>query len=127
MTDLSAFLDEGFDPTTWINASCATKGPDVPLEKFLAELEMRLQLGAEEVEATLVDCSSAALRRVPFAQQEVSRLRDDVVALQVQADISSAGEHSWQARTLAGSRVICCTTTHVVAVPQQKHQTYIPC
>jgi hypothetical protein len=83
MTDLAAFAEEGFDPKAWINASCAAKGQDEPLERFLAELEMRLQLGAEELEATLADCSSAALRRVPFAQQEVSRLKGDVRTLQV--------------------------------------------
>eukprot|EP00775_Hariotina_reticulata_P003991 gene3991-4243_t len=82
MTDLAAFAEEGFDTKAWINASCAAKGQDEPLERFLAELEMRLQLGAEELEATLTECSSAALRRVPFAQQEVSRLKGDVKTLQ---------------------------------------------
>ena len=83
MTDLAPFAEETFDIKAWINASCAARGPDEPLERFLAELEMRLQLGAEEIEASLTECSSAALRRVPFAQQEVSRLRGDVSALQV--------------------------------------------
>jgi hypothetical protein len=57
------------------------------LERFLSELEMRLQLGAEEVEASLSECSGAGLRRVPFALQEVARLRGDVGALQVSARI----------------------------------------
>jgi hypothetical protein len=61
----------------------AGKPPNEPLERFLAELEMRLQLGAEEVEAGLSECSGAGLRRVPFALQEVARLRGDVSALQV--------------------------------------------
>lgn len=87
MTDLSAFAEDGFDLRSWINASCASKGPDEPLERFLAELEMRLQLGAEEIEASLMECSSMALRRVPFAQQEVSRLRADVSALQVSMSV----------------------------------------
>eukprot|EP00878_Enallax_costatus_P030057 GHUV01032669.1.p2 GENE.GHUV01032669.1~~GHUV01032669.1.p2 ORF type:complete len:118 (-),score=5.66 GHUV01032669.1:311-664(-) len=89
MTDLAPFAEATFDVKAWINASCAARGPDEPLERFLAELEMRLQLGAEEIEASLTGCSSAALRRVPFAQQEVSRLRGDVSALQVRYFIRS--------------------------------------
>jgi hypothetical protein len=42
-----------------------------------------LELGAEEVEASLSECSGAGLRRMPFAVQEVARLREDVGALQV--------------------------------------------
>jgi hypothetical protein len=61
----------------------AGRPPTESLERFLSELEMRLQLGAEEVEASLSECSSAGLRRVPFALQEVGRLRGDVGALQV--------------------------------------------
>lgn len=83
MTDLSVFADDGFDPKSWINAACSGKPQDEPLDRFLAELEMRLQLGSEEVEQSLTQVSTAALRRVPFAQQEVSRLKGDVGALQV--------------------------------------------
>ncbi|WIA41403.1 hypothetical protein OEZ86_004988 [Tetradesmus obliquus] len=82
MTDLAAFAEEGFDPKAWINEACAGKPPTEPLERFLAELEMRLQLGAEEVEGGLSEVCGAALRRVPFALQEVGRLRGDVGALQ---------------------------------------------
>ncbi|WIA21115.1 hypothetical protein OEZ85_005432 [Tetradesmus obliquus] len=85
MTDLAAFAEEGFDPKAWINESCAGKPPTEPLERFLAELEMRLQLGAEEVEGGLSEVCGAALRRVPFALQEVGRLRGDVGALQATA------------------------------------------
>lgn len=175
MTDLSVFAEAGFDAKAWINAACAGRPQQEPLERFLAELEMRLQvrsvhrqagcphlwrlvgggergsenkvlgflargklqlqlqaaltgtsscpyeccaditqpssrwytavatykaplpsahcccallcsvlqLGSEEVEQSLTDVSTAALRRVPFAQQEVSRLKGDVAGLQV--------------------------------------------
>lgn len=43
-------------------------------------------MGSEEVEQSLTEISTAALRRVPFAQQEVSRLKGDVRALQVRSD-----------------------------------------
>jgi len=83
MTDLTAFAEDGFDAKAWINAACAGKPQEEPLDRFLAELEMRLQLGSEEIEQSLTEVSTAALRRVPFAQQEVSRLKGDVAALQV--------------------------------------------
>lgn len=83
MADLAAFVEPGFDPVAWINAQCKDKLGDDGLERFLSELEMRLLLAGEEVEATLTDSSSAALRRIPYAQQEVSRLRADISALQV--------------------------------------------
>jgi hypothetical protein len=73
----------------------AGKPPAEPLERFLAELEMRLQLGAEEVEAALGECSGAGLRRVPFALQEVSRLRGDVNALQVRAEWARGMRLCW--------------------------------
>jgi hypothetical protein len=44
MTDLSVFAEPGFDPKAWINTACAGKPQDEPLERFLAELEMRLQV-----------------------------------------------------------------------------------
>jgi hypothetical protein len=50
-------------------------------------LSFVLQLGSEEVESSLTEVSTAALRRVPFAQQEVSRLKGDVAALQVNVQI----------------------------------------
>lgn len=83
MADLAAFVEPGFDPVAWINAQCKDKLGDDGLERFLSELEMRLLLAGEEIEATLTDSSSAALRRIPYAQQEVSRLRADISALQV--------------------------------------------
>ena len=44
MTDLSVFAEPAFDPKAWINAACAGRAADEPLERFLAELEMRLQV-----------------------------------------------------------------------------------
>ncbi|WIA35925.1 hypothetical protein OEZ86_004304 [Tetradesmus obliquus] len=82
MTDLAAFAEEGVDSKAWINEACAGKPPAEPLERFLAELEERLQLGAEEVEGGLSEVCGAALRRVPFALQVIGRPRGDVGALQ---------------------------------------------
>jgi hypothetical protein len=79
----SEFQEEGFDPVAWINAMCAAKPGEEQLEKYLAELEMRLQLTAEEIEASLQDYSTQAMRRIPFAIQEIYRLQGDVQGLQV--------------------------------------------
>lgn len=72
------FLDEAFDTKAWVNAACAQHSAAIshePLEKFLAELEMKLQLAAEEIEASLQDSSAQAMRRIPFAVQEIYRLQ----------------------------------------------------
>lgn len=53
MADLAPFGEEGFDPAAWVNGALAARGQEQPAEKFLAELEMRLQLAAEELEVSL--------------------------------------------------------------------------
>ena len=45
------------------------------VHRYLAELEMKLQLLSEDVEASLADASSRALQRIPLAVQEVSRIK----------------------------------------------------
>lgn len=82
MADLAEFSGASFDPKAWVNNVCSVRPPDESLDKFLAELEMRLQLTAEEVEASLQDCSTQAMRRIPFAIQEIFRLQGDVQGMQ---------------------------------------------
>ncbi|PNW86446.1 hypothetical protein CHLRE_02g086700v5 [Chlamydomonas reinhardtii] len=82
-----AFGEDGFDPISWINNACNNKATDEPLEKFLAELEMRLQLNAEDIEATLSDNSAQAMRRIPFAIQEIYRLQGDIQGMQDQVQV----------------------------------------
>jgi hypothetical protein len=85
--DFSEFVDPGFSPAAWVNAACAQRPDGEAPERHLAELEMRLQLAAEEIEATLQDCSTAAMRRIPFAVQEIYRLQGDAQGLQDQAQL----------------------------------------
>jgi hypothetical protein len=82
MADLAEFSGSGFDPRAWVNQVCSVRPPDEALDKFLAELEMRLQLTAEEVESSLQDSSALAMRRIPFAIQEIFRLQGDVQGMQ---------------------------------------------
>ncbi|KAL6007844.1 Golgi transport complex subunit 7 [Asimina triloba] len=83
MIDLGAFSDEKFDPKKWINGACKSRHPqeDEPIDKHLADLEMKLQLLSEEISSSLDEQSSAALLRVPRASRDVIRLRDDAVSL----------------------------------------------
>lgn len=73
----------------WLMSSSVASGSYLQSAIALCSLLLRpaccsvLQLGSEEVEQSLTDVSTAALRRVPFAQQEVSRLKGDVAGLQV--------------------------------------------
>lgn len=83
MSDLAEFADEAFDPKAWINQRALASG-EGPLERHLAEVEMRLQLTAEDIEASLHDLSVQAMRRIPFAVQEIYRLQGDVQGMQDQ-------------------------------------------
>ena len=75
MTDLEAFSSRSFEPKAWINLACLARPSQEPLERHLAELEMRLHLTAEDVEAALQDQSRDALYRIPAAVQEVSHVK----------------------------------------------------
>mmetsp|Transcript_7638 Transcript_7638/g.19644 ORF Transcript_7638/g.19644 Transcript_7638/m.19644 type:complete len:657 (+) Transcript_7638:177-2147(+) len=82
MADLSEFSRTDFNPKGWINAAVAARQPDEALERFLAELEMKLQLTAEDAEAALEANSRRVMQRIPAAAQEVARIQADVAALQ---------------------------------------------
>ncbi|XP_010264264.1 PREDICTED: conserved oligomeric Golgi complex subunit 7 [Nelumbo nucifera] len=81
MVDLGAFSDEKFDAKKWINVVCQSRHPQDPVEKHLADLEMKLQMISEEIAASLEEQSSASLLRVPRASRDVIRLRDDAISL----------------------------------------------
>ncbi len=97
MADLTEFGEEGFNASTWINRAIVQRpdpAVDEPIEKFLAELEMRLQLTAEEIESSLQEHSQQALRRIPFAVQEIYRLQGDIQGMQDQVQALAQGVHS---------------------------------
>mmetsp|Transcript_24524 Transcript_24524/g.33821 ORF Transcript_24524/g.33821 Transcript_24524/m.33821 type:complete len:803 (+) Transcript_24524:165-2573(+) len=74
--DLSIFSTADFDPKAWVNATCVSKpSEETSLEKYLAELEMKLQLLAEDISVSLEDNSKQALLRVPRALGEVERVQ----------------------------------------------------
>ncbi|KAF8412995.1 hypothetical protein HHK36_000967 [Tetracentron sinense] len=81
MVDLGAFSDEKFDAKKWINTICQSRHPQDPLEKHLADLEMKLQMMSEEIAASLEEQSSSAILRIPRASRDVIRLRDDAISL----------------------------------------------
>lgn len=75
MTDLEVFSTKKFEPKAWINEVCLARPSHEPVERYLAELEMRLHLTAEDVEAALQEQSRDALYRIPAAVQEVSHVK----------------------------------------------------
>lgn len=82
MVDLGTFSDEKFDPKKWINAASLSRHPqDDPIDKHLADLEMKLQVLAEEIASSLDEQSNGALLRVPRASRDVIRLRDEAISL----------------------------------------------
>ena len=87
MADFAEFADESFDVKQWINRACtnaSASASDEPLERSLAELEMRLQLTAEEIESSLHDLSTQAMKRIPVAVQEIYRLLGEIQGMQDQ-------------------------------------------
>lgn len=81
MLDLGPFSDEKFDAKKWINTACQNRHPQESLDKYLVDLEMKLQIVSEEITVSLEEQSASALLRVPRATRDVFRLRDDAVSL----------------------------------------------
>ncbi|KAL3694263.1 hypothetical protein R1sor_007914 [Riccia sorocarpa] len=81
MVDLAAFGDEKYDAKAWLNVACRGRLPDDPLDRYLTDLEVKLQLMAETITADLDEKSSSALFRVPRAARDVQRVRDDAITL----------------------------------------------
>jgi len=98
--DLNVFADDNFDPIVWINQVCQQRlkseekkrasatGNEKPcdenLEAYLSEVEMRLQLAAEEIETSLHRATNQAMRRLPTAVKEVQRVQIEVQSLRRQ-------------------------------------------
>eukprot|EP00197_Chlamydomonas_leiostraca_P010789 CAMPEP_0202876086 /NCGR_PEP_ID=MMETSP1391-20130828/28472_1 /ASSEMBLY_ACC=CAM_ASM_000867 /TAXON_ID=1034604 /ORGANISM="Chlamydomonas leiostraca, Strain SAG 11-49" /LENGTH=541 /DNA_ID=CAMNT_0049557873 /DNA_START=46 /DNA_END=1668 /DNA_ORIENTATION=+ len=112
MADLNVFAESTFDPKAWINDACAHRTGEEPLDRFLAEMEMRLQLAAEEIEAGLQETSSQAMRRIPFAVQEIYRLQGDIQGMQDQVKLL-AGQVSRDAGEAAESVSTIASLDHV--------------
>lgn len=81
MLDLASFGDDKFHAKSWVNAACKARHPDDSLDKYLGDLEMKLQLMAENIAASLEEQSAQALLRVPRASRDVFRVRDDALSL----------------------------------------------
>ena len=95
--DIATLLSLGDAPgadTTWLNAVIAHHAGVAPgstgtltassidaLVKPLAELEMKVTLTIEDVQAALEEASATALHRVPRAVSEITQMRDDGAAL----------------------------------------------
>mgnify|MGYP001804786082 CR=1 FL=1 len=62
---LAAFAEAGYDPVAFVNSACAAAPAEEPLERYLSELEMKLQLMAEDVVASLDEISVSTLQRAP--------------------------------------------------------------
>jgi hypothetical protein len=81
MVDLASFGEEKFNAKGWVNAACKARHPDDSMEKYLGDLEMKLQLMAESIAGSLEEQSAQALLRVPRASRDVLRIRDDAISL----------------------------------------------
>ncbi|KAK9829565.1 hypothetical protein WJX72_006519 [[Myrmecia] bisecta] len=85
MGDLQQFEAQDFDPVAWINQASTLAPVNEPMERYLAELEMKLHLTAEDVEAALEEQSTRALQRIPAAVHEMLHVKGDAVSLKTDA------------------------------------------
>ena len=74
------FESDGFDRARWINERCRARG-DVPVERFLSDLELQTQLVSEDAARALEERSREATSRVPRATREIERVERRVEAL----------------------------------------------
>eukprot|EP00854_Cymbomonas_tetramitiformis_P021736 gene21736-26142_t len=82
VVDLTSFSDKAFNAKDWLNNACSVLPPEDSMEKYLAELEMKLQLLAEDISMSLEDQSTQAMQRIPRAISEISRVKEDGTKLQ---------------------------------------------
>ncbi|RMZ53386.1 hypothetical protein APUTEX25_004874 [Auxenochlorella protothecoides] len=75
MVELDAFEAPDFDPVTYVNDYCQKKSQDAPMDRYLTELELRLQLVSEDIVGKLADASSRASLRVPSALKELLNIQ----------------------------------------------------
>ncbi|KAL6770541.1 COG7 [Auxenochlorella protothecoides x Auxenochlorella symbiontica] len=82
MVELDAFEAPDFDPVTYVNDYCKKKSQDAPMDRYLTELELRLQLASEDIVGKLADASSRASLRVPSALKELLNIQSDLASAQ---------------------------------------------
>jgi hypothetical protein len=67
MLDLASFSEEKFDEKKWMNGAFKAGHLEDPVEKYLSDLEMKLQVMSKEIASALDEQSITALLRVPCA------------------------------------------------------------
>eukprot|EP00252_Welwitschia_mirabilis_P007981 TRINITY_DN19689_c0_g1_i1.p1 TRINITY_DN19689_c0_g1~~TRINITY_DN19689_c0_g1_i1.p1 ORF type:complete len:847 (-),score=167.14 TRINITY_DN19689_c0_g1_i1:101-2641(-) len=97
--ELGGFAEEKFDAKRWINAASKSLGKGEEVEK-LSDLEMKLQLMSDDISSALEEQSSAALMRVPRANRDIARLKEDATSLR---SILFSSLHSLSLSTAEGS------------------------
>jgi Golgi complex component 7 (COG7) len=118
MMDRTAFVSQSFDAKKWLNDACAAAPDGDQLDKcviqiasytyitheflipaaifgyaryrYLQEMEMKLQLAAEDAEQHLYDTSMLISSRVPGFASEISRLRVSLAGMTDSVDALSA-------------------------------------
>ncbi|KAL2651799.1 hypothetical protein R1flu_019927 [Riccia fluitans] len=79
MVDLVVFGDEKYDAKAWLNATYWDHLLDNPVDRYLMDLEVKLQLMAKIIAADLDEKSSSALFRVPQAARNLQRVCNDAI------------------------------------------------
>eukprot|EP00850_Spirogloea_muscicola_P009387 SM000052S17779 [mRNA] locus=s52:718780:723671:+ [translate_table: standard] len=92
LVDLAAFSEERFDARAWLNAACAAQPPDDAADKYLAELEIKLQLLAGQAAMAPCRCSAPSSCAWRPPDQPVPSSAAGVVLPGASEDIASSLE-----------------------------------
>jgi hypothetical protein len=88
--------------------------------RYLAELEMRLHLSAEDLDASLEDDCARALQRVPNAVQEVTHVKVEPTSASKSSECKVFPMHCAVLLSFANTRfipVLCCVIPVLSTLP----------
>eukprot|EP00892_Ulva_mutabilis_P000146 jgi/Ulvmu1/10131/UM006_0085.1 len=79
--DRSAFSSPSFNAKDWINQACTNCPKTEQLDKYLPELEMKVQLASEDAEQRLYEASMLIASRLGSVTSEIVRLRGNLAGM----------------------------------------------
>jgi hypothetical protein len=77
------FASQEYSPKEYINGLIRSKPEDIPIEKYLMDVEMRLHVQADAMASGLHDLSLKASTGLPAAARELIRIKQEVSLLQM--------------------------------------------
>eukprot|EP00210_Caulerpa_lentillifera_P006484 g6196.t1 len=100
---MTEFEDASFSVRDWINDACRKKPAGEALDKYLTQLETKLQLKCEDVEKEIETCAVQLAREIPHVLTSTAQIKNEVFQLQSTVSDTAA---KLKTRSLAAQSVI---------------------